>query len=211
VTLLGAALLAMLMMGLCFLGGMVGLSRLVSIPVTRARLGSGPALLKRSIGGVEYELGALPLLAYVQFETPAPAEVGELPPSAFDEASASRRVCVVLGTLVISALPALVWLGPVDGAAHVATGIVQVVHGAIPWSGEGERLIEAAARLPFETRWAVLLTKLVAFNLLPSPATTFGGLLPRSFRESKLGFAVRLLTALLGLGWLVQLAAWLAS
>lgn len=125
---------------------------------SRVRVGYGPALISRTVGGIRLELGLLPLGGFVQF-----GDAGET----YEALSPARRMLISLAGPL-----ALIMLGVLLGNTQFAATFVKLFDGALHPMHEGARLVGRLVTLldekPLEA-FGWLAFVFAAFNLLPIP------------------------------------------
>lgn len=171
---------------LAFCASTVVVARMLGARVREAKVFVGPPILRFSIAGVAVHVGALPFPGgFVAF---APAE-DEADPARthFHALSRARRAAILGLPWVAIALGCIAVLGAERGLGAIGRGVSQLVLGALSPAETGAALIARLVALAeTEPPWvlgALVITKVVAFNLLPLPNLA-GFALPRELLRS---------------------------
>lgn len=165
----------------------VTVARAVGGRVRAVVLFLGPRVARTPIGSLSLELGALPLpVGYVAFERDEADD--ELERSSFHDLSRPRRLAILGAPWIGISLACVALLGP-EALGSIARGFAQIPMGALSPTGTGHalvaRLFALAATEPAHVLGARVITKMVAFNLLPLPGLAGLTLLTELVRRSR--------------------------
>lgn len=203
--------LATLVSSVLFCAFTVAVARALGGRVSSAVIFLGPRPLRWKVGSVSVELGVVPLpLGYVTFERD---DAGDDEPerTSFHDLSRPRRLAILLAPWVGMALVCLAVLGP-EALGSIARGFAQLPTGALSPTGTGRallaQLLALAATEPVHVAAARVITKMIAFNLLPLPGLaglSFASELVRRGRRVRPPRAVLVASSLalvgLAIGW----------
>lgn len=180
-----------------------------------------PRLIRFRAGGVNVEIGALPLVAHVQIVGLLPGDEDDRPGS-WRHLGLARRLAVLAAPWPLLLAIAALCLGPQRALGSFAHAPAQAV---LPLDATPlvRGLLAVMAAGPFPVVLGVVCAKLAAFNLLPLPTLAGGrmlGELARSLRGRReeaeerpsalptLVSMLLLLGAAVRLGWGVVHALW---
>jgi hypothetical protein len=207
-------LFAAFVLQVVFVGSTLALSRALRARVRAVALGT-PTLVRFEVGALRVAIGALPVVAWVEFPGRAPGDP-DRGPGTWRRLSLGARLVVIIGPLIATFVVAPLLLGPARAAGSFAHAVPQLLL-VVDASPLVRGFLHLLATEPLAVVVGVACAKATAFNLLPL-ATLAGGAVLRevvdAFRgaendgDAAPGVAWPLVSMLFVLVWVVGRFAW---
>lgn len=183
--------------------------RLAGASVREVGIFNGPALATMRVGYTALRLNLIPLGGYVKFANAESAPSLRGRGRLFEELPTLARALIAISGCLALLVVAAACLGPASALSHVASGFPQFVQGALHPVAVGAPLIARLARFvathPVVSTVGLIVSKELAFNLLPIPILNGGDIimiLAQAFKP----FPEKVRARLYQLGLLVLLA-----